>query len=327
MRDCYALVLAAALLLPNAAAAQATNVNLGDLVLVVSDSPTAQVFHIVDQLSEWDQYAHKQYGRWAARALALTQEDRMLLQQHAALRRGRGWGKGFEQGFLVDATIERAAREAVAAGWLSADEAASERAILEHFAPKLAPLLTESTRGLDAFRSRLVAERERLLPLVQRLSRFSKTAAPLTVPVFLVSNPDDQNGGGEANGGRIVIEVPTSDPMGFLFHEALHAFLGPHADAIRAAAASAGLEFTTLNEGIAYALAPGLTNDGGPNDPLADQLARFLRARTPPTDAYVQFNTVAAVIRPLLRQSLDRGETIEAFLPKAVAKWKEIAPR
>lgn len=147
MRDCYALVLAAALLLPGAAAAQATNVNLGDLVLVVSDSPTAQVFHIVDQLSEWDQYAHKQYGRWAARALALTQDDRMLLRQHAALRRGRGWGKGFEQGFLVDATIERAAREAVTAGWLSAAEAASERAILEHFAPKLAPLLTEHTEG------------------------------------------------------------------------------------------------------------------------------------------------------------------------------------
>jgi hypothetical protein len=35
--------------------AQVVEVDLGGLVLVVSDSSTAQVFHIVDQVSEWDQ--------------------------------------------------------------------------------------------------------------------------------------------------------------------------------------------------------------------------------------------------------------------------------
>src|SRR5215510_3325641 len=94
--------------------AQTVEVDLGDLLLTVSDSSTAQVFHIVDQLSEWDQYAHKQYGRWAARELALGDEDRRLLQRHAELRRVRGWGKGFEQAFLVDASIDRAAMDAVA---------------------------------------------------------------------------------------------------------------------------------------------------------------------------------------------------------------------
>jgi hypothetical protein len=80
--------------------AQPVEVDLGGLILTVSDSSTAQIFHIVDQLSEWDPYAHKQYGRWA-RTLPLNQEDRRLLQQHADLRRARGRGEGFEQAFLV----------------------------------------------------------------------------------------------------------------------------------------------------------------------------------------------------------------------------------
>jgi hypothetical protein len=69
------------------------SVDLGGLALSVSDSPAAQVFHIVDQLSEWDQYAHKQYVWWSAKSLKLTEEDRELLRKHAELRRARGWGQ------------------------------------------------------------------------------------------------------------------------------------------------------------------------------------------------------------------------------------------
>lgn len=123
-----------------AANAQVVNVDLGRLVLAVSDAPTAQVFHIVDQLSEWDQYAHKQYVRWAAKALNLTQEDRRLLQQHAELRRARGWGKGFEQAFLIADSIDTAATKAAASGVLSAGEATTERRI----AAVLRPLLRAS---------------------------------------------------------------------------------------------------------------------------------------------------------------------------------------
>jgi hypothetical protein len=39
------------------------SLDLGGLVLSVSDAPTAQIFHIVDQLSQWDVYTHKQYVR------------------------------------------------------------------------------------------------------------------------------------------------------------------------------------------------------------------------------------------------------------------------
>jgi hypothetical protein len=115
------------------ASGQTTEISLGRLVLLVSDSSTAQVFHIVDQISEWDQYTHKQHGRWAAKTLNLDAEDRRMLQRHVALRRVRGWGNGLEPAFLVDASIEAAAARATREGLLSAAEAAEEQAILNHY--------------------------------------------------------------------------------------------------------------------------------------------------------------------------------------------------
>jgi hypothetical protein len=317
------LLLAAAAGAPAAPrAAGPAKLDLGGVVLVVSDSTTAQVFHIVDQLSEWDAYAHRQYGRWARKTLALTDEDRDLLQKHAALRRARGWGNGFDQAFLVEGPVDAAAARAVDAGLLTAAEASSEAAILDHFAPRLAPLLAQGSGPIEAFGARLSGERTRLRPIVTQLAAFAESTTVPEVPVFLVANPEADSGGGEANGGRIVVEVPSPDPMGFLLHEALHTLVRPHLDAIRAAAASAGIGWEALNEGVAYAFAPGLTDDPARVDLLAEQLVAFLRRGTPSSDATAQAYMIAAVIRPLLRESMQKGETLTAFLPKAVQKWR-----
>jgi hypothetical protein len=307
-------------------AAQSSDVDFGGMILTVSDSRTAQLFHIVDQLSQWDQYAHHQYVRWARTHLVLTAADSVMLRRHAALRRARGWGNGFEQAFLVDAPIEVAAQQAVDSHLLSEAESAEEEEILLHFAPKLEPLCEQESARIAAFRQQLVADRARLTPVVERLARFAGATTSLRVPVFLVANPEETSGGGEANGGRLVIEVPSPAPMGFLLHEALHAFLSPHADAIRAAADSAGLHFETLNEAIAYALAPGITGDARQNDLLAEQLAHFVLQGRPKSDPYMQFYLMAIVIRPVLRAALERGGSFSAFLPQAIAQWRRAAP-
>ena len=91
-------------------------------MLSVSDSPTAQIFHIVDQFSQWDIYTHDQYARWAAATHLLDQRDRELLQQHAEMRKNRGWGQRFEQTILVEDSIEDAVAKGVAADFLSAAE-------------------------------------------------------------------------------------------------------------------------------------------------------------------------------------------------------------
>jgi hypothetical protein len=123
------------------------DLDFGGMVLSVSDAPTAQIFHIVDQLSQWDIYTHEQYAGWAKTNHFLEQGDLELLQQHAEMRKKRGWGHGFEQTFLVDDSIENAAAKGIAAQFLSATEANTERDILLHFAPKLEPLLRQRQGG------------------------------------------------------------------------------------------------------------------------------------------------------------------------------------
>ncbi len=306
------------------ALADTVPVDLGGLLLSVSDSPTAQVFHIVDQLAEWDQYAHKQYVRWSAQSLHLDSEDRELLRKHADLRRARGWGHGFEQSFLVDDSIDNATTNAIASQQLTAHEAITEKEILLHFAPKLAGLMEQRHREIAVFQEQLEKAPSRLTGFVAQLRRFAGSAGTVKVPVFLVANAEEKNGGGEANGGRLVIEVPSADPMGFLLHESMHSLLAPRVEQIKVAAESAGMNWQSLNEGIAYALAPGMTDDMERRDLLAEQLAHYLITKTPASDSYVQFYMVAAIIRPVLRGSFARGETINDFLPKAIDEWRSI---
>ena len=304
--------------------AQTSDVDIGGIVITVSDSWTAQVFHIVDQLSEWDEFCHRQYGRWATRTHLLDEQDRKLLQRHAQLRHVRGWGKGFEQAFYVESSIEVAAENAVETKLLSAEEAATEKAILMHFAPKLSDLLNKGAPQINSFKERLVVEGKQIVPFVQKLVRFSETETTVRVPLFLVTNPEENNGGGGFSGGRLVLEIEDKpDPLPTLFHECSHTLLFRHKEAIEVAAKSVGLKWMTLNEGIAYALAPGLTDNKEEFDSLSESLVRTVLKGTPATDSFVQFYMVAVVIRPLLRGAIETGETITTFLPKAVDKWQK----
>lgn len=308
--------------------ALANDVDIGGIVLSVSDSWTAQVFHIVDQLSAWDEACHRQYGRWAAKVLNFDQQDRKLLQEHAELRRARGWGNGFEQAFYVDQSIEIAAQKAVETKLLSPEEASAERAILLHFAPKLSNLRDRSAPQIASLRERLATEGKKINPVVQKLIHFSEIRETVRVPLFLIPNPEEGNAGGGFNGGRLVLEVQDQpDPIPTLFHECLHALLWRHKDAIGVAAKSAGLTWGAMNEGIAYAFAPGLTDKIEESDALAEALARNILRGAPASDGYVQAYAVAVVIRPLLRAAIERGETFTVFLPKAVSKWRAASGR
>jgi hypothetical protein len=311
-----------------AAAVEPMTIDWGGLRLEVSTSRTAQVFHIVDQLSEWDQFTHKQYGRWARKSMLLDETDRALLRQHAEMRRRRGWEHGFEQAFYTKGTLEAAVGRAEADGLLTADEAAHEGSILRHFDGKLREVLDTHAGSIDLFAKRLQREAETMRPFITKLCRFAELKETAIVPVFLVANPEEGSGGGGAHGTRVVVEVQQRpDPLPFVIHEALHALLDPHRIEITAAAASAGLTWQELNEGIAYALAPGLTDDVTDADTLAEAWARKTIGGASSTDSFVRFYMIATVLRPVLRSALDNGETLTTFLPLAVAKWRAVAPR
>ena len=92
---------------------------------------------------------------------------------------------------------------------LTADEAASEQAILLRLAPRLVALRDQHQHQIDEFKARLLAERERLVPWFDKLVQFTQTTTVLKVPVFLVANSEENSGGGEANavyggGGNVI---------------------------------------------------------------------------------------------------------------------------
>jgi hypothetical protein len=186
--------------------------------------------------------------------------------------------------------------------------------------------MAERQGQLLAFRNQLLADRTRLRPWIDRLSRLADLKGIIRVPVFLIANPDENAGGGGANGGRLVVEAPANDPQSFLLHETLHAVLASRVATIREAAAAAGVSVQTLNEAIAYAFAPGLTGEAG-RDLLAEGLAAYVIRGAPTTDAYMQYYTMATVIRPLLRVAFDEGESLSAFLDKALDRWRTVSPR
>jgi hypothetical protein len=321
------VILLSFLAAPSVCSATPRTISFDKLELTISESQTAQLFHIVDQLSQWDQYTHKQYVRWAAKSLSLDDDDRRFLRQHAELRGRYGWGSAIEKAFLVDEPLDAAARDAVRRGLLPEADAIRERDILRHFEARLAPLMQQQKPAMDRFVGQLAADRDRLARTIAQLSAFTGLGHKISIPVFLVANPSDQDGGGEANAGRLVLEIPSADPRSFLLHESLHFLLAAHQDEIRAAATAAGLSFELVNEAVAYAFAPGLTDDGTPDDLLADEIVRMEFQRAKPTDSYLQFYSMALVIRPVLREALRHHERFGTFLPKAIEKWKRTAPQ
>src|SRR6185312_7746846 len=100
---------------PPPAPPPAREIAFGPLVVTLSTSRTAQVFHVVDALSGWSPSLRRSaYAAWAKKELALDAGDRAMLAEHAKLRRRRGWG-ALDEAFVVDDAIDDAAARAVEA--------------------------------------------------------------------------------------------------------------------------------------------------------------------------------------------------------------------
>src|SRR5262249_9190266 len=128
----------------------------------------------------------------------------------------------------------------------------------------------------------------------------------VAVPVYLFANPDETSIGGGYNGGVLTLEGPRQrDAFPSFQHQGFHTFLDRRvADSSPAAATAPGLDAQTLNEGLAYALSPGLLHTGGKD---ADPLAGRVRADIgkPFTDSYTRYNRYGLALRPLVKAALD----------------------
>jgi hypothetical protein len=288
------------------------------LVLDVHVSHTANLFHVVDQLSAWDPFTHAQYRE----SIALSDDDRRELARYAEVRRRHGWGGGLEQTFYVDDDLDAAIARGVADVRLTKDDASVVRRAIDRFAARIDALLEAERPRLDAFRKRIDERSGDLAAFAEKVSRFCG-GRRVTVPVFLIANPSDDSMGGGYNGERLVIEIAhRTDAWPTFLHELMHAFLNPDLPRLEAAARTAeGLDASTLSEGLAYALAPGLHHGEGHD--LDAEVARDLAEGRGLDDAYARFHRYALALRPLLGEALDDPHaTLESFLPRAVDAWK-----
>lgn len=317
----WSLVLA----LPLAAGAQDEPLVLeaGPLTIEVHLSPTAQLFHVVDQLSAWSPFCHGQYARGMA---PLDDADRDALELHRGVRADHGWGGGLEQTFYTPLDLDAALAAGVRDGRLTQAEADLEGEVLARFAPRVEALFEEERERLLAFREGIQRDLPALADFSAQLARLFRTPA-LDVPVYLIADPSDQEFGGGYNGGRLTMEIPrVADARGIFLHEVFHAFLEARKAEIEHAIAGVDerLDYQTIDEGLAHAISPGIHHAGPPgDDPLVRRVEEVRRRGQGLDDYHGRVYRYALALRPLVREALQDEEIgLERLLPRAVDAWR-----
>ena len=298
----------------------------GPLTLDVYISKTANLFHTVDQISQWSEFCHKQYVSYFQELEGgISKHDRDLLSQHCAIRRTHGWGGGLEQTFYTSLDLDAALALGVKERHLSKEEAQTELQILMHFRSRVERLMTEELSTLKQFVQQLQTNRSDLGAFANDVSQFVG-GAKLTIPIYLIANPNERNCGGGFNGGRLTLEIAKKYDMYPTFlHELFHACLRTKQELIDSVASSVpGLDAETLSEGLAYAYSPGLiqASNSGETNQLLSAVAGFAAQGSSLNDSYTRFNTYGLALRPLLKDAFyGKRQTLDAFLPRATDAW------
>lgn len=300
-------------------ASELHTIEAGPLTLEIHLSRPAQTFHIVDQISKWSEFCHPQYQRLFR---DLSAEDQALLDRHAEVRRRLHYG-ALDQTLYGDLPWAEALERAVKENKLSAADAAVERALLDRFGPRIAAFLADSEGRMKKAVGDIEARRAELALVAVKAARFGGSG-PAKVEAYLVPSNGSGSGGGGVNGGRLVVElVEGQDPFDVLLHESWHALVHvDDRDLTEAQRRAPGLDRTTLEEGLAYALMPGLYFDAGVGS-LAAGVRKDLAEHKSLDDALPRFRRFGLAIQPLLEEALDDPEArLSAFVPRMVDLYR-----
>lgn len=166
-----------------AGTSEVLRIEAGPLTLETHVSKTAQLFQVVDQISQWSEFCHPQYSRYfEALDGGLSAADHGYLVRHSGVGKAHGWGSGLEQTFYTSLELEAALAEGVRGGWLTEREAQTERDALLHFQRSVEALMVEERSVPDAFQKQLSGQRTNLAALAQTLSRFGHDVPPTQNP-------------------------------------------------------------------------------------------------------------------------------------------------
>jgi hypothetical protein len=307
--------------------AEVAVVDAGPLEIRIHLSHTAQLFHVVDQLSGWSEFCHAQYRREMA---PLEAAEEAALKRYREVRLRHPWNSGLEELFYTSADLAEAVDSGVGAGIMTAQDGETIRVALERLEPRVASLIREESARLEWFRDRIAARDRRLAEVSVALARWFQVPR-LEVDAFLIANPSAESFGGGFHGGRLAIEVPGQvDPLPMFLHELLHAFLARQRDAVERilerSDVEPGLDFQMLDEGIAHALSPGLYSiDPAADDELARELEELTRDESSSADHRHRVLRFALALRPILARDLESSAaTFVEFLPRAIEAWGNV---
>ncbi|MFI5296740.1 MAG: hypothetical protein ACHREM_01470 [Polyangiales bacterium] len=296
-----------------------TSLDVGVLVFDIGVTDTAQLFHIADQVTAWNPFAHKQYARWLDATHAIGPTEQSALDAHRTLRKRLGYGV-IDQTFYTARTIDAA----LATTSLAAADVETERVFLRTMSPLIMPIVEREHANVVALRDAIVARRDTLSSMLADLASFAEVyIAKEHVPLWLIATTDPANGGGGYNGGQMTVEA-SRGATELLMHESLHFVLHHRSDVLSdaARACGAGLDKMTLEEGIAYALYPGIV---GPTNAIRHELERLAREAKPVDDPFVRFNRLGLALTPVLEKALVNKTKLTTLLPEACAAYKRIA--
>ena len=296
----------------------------GPLRITFIHGPTAQLFHVVDELSAWHPRSLNPYVAWAATELPLDDAEHALLAAHAKLRRKRRWG-AIDQAFDVEAAVDDAAKAAALGKHLTAADAEAERTLLTHFAPRLMPLVEAQASALSSVEEHFKETLPDFAPVATALGRLCEVTEDVPVPIVLAPDPSPTDGGSRFESNVLVVEVTSDDdPLPTLVHELFHALLMRRRSsfAIAATKCDEPIDEETLEEGVAYALAPGLMHAAG-TDPLADLVKSVEGNRR--AEPQVRDVRLGLALRDDLRAALGGADTLVSFLGRACDAWAQVA--
>jgi hypothetical protein len=296
-----------------------------NLTFNISISRTANLFHIVDQLSEWSQFCHKQYKKdFINHNGSFSAEDQNMLEKHTSIRSVLRWGQGLEQTFYTTADLEAAVEEGIRNKYITPEQAETEIEVFEHFAPYVDKLIESERPNLDRFIENLSNRKAQLEDISKKLSIFCDNVK-LEVPFFIIANPSDSFIGGGYNGQRLTLEIPRKRvSFNSLLHELMHAFIRSQREELEnTVKITEGLDYMTLNEGIAYAFSPGIYHSGSKQqDPLFDHVkADIKQEKSLLNDYSTSVYRYGLALRPLLIDAFEKKQSIKVFLPRARDAW------
>lgn len=309
----------------------------GPIAFKFTISYPSNLFNVVDQISLWSPYCHRQYrDAWEAR-WPMSAEDKSLLARYAQVRTRYDYGI-MEPWFMNASSLDDAWTRARAGG-LTIQEATTVKTVLSRFQPKFDQWWNEAgylEQRRDDLIFAVTTNQQFFKLLYDRVLRLygynPNTYAGAVMEVHLLYAPWEHGSGGGAHSGiELELGAHTSigyDEIGTLIHESLHLLVEPRKADIMTYLKKLGVPeeaWDILHESLVYTIAQGVAIEymSGRNS-----LATRLQGLTNPEGTMHRTIQIALDLEPITKEYLESGKTLwDGYLDQVANDYLRVVGR